>query len=463
MKDFFIDPEGRNSELIKKIGYRIVDLIVENLSDLKKKPIFRYKDPDELEKLFSEPIPEDPSDWDCLLDEIKEKILRYSFFFGHPRYIGHMITQPSVPSIFLDSLISALNQSLFLWEVGPAATHLEREVIRWLTRLFGYGEESGGMFLAGGSVANLSAMLIARNLFISKGYDISKLTAISSDQSHFSLKKAANFCAVRYAEVDTEEGKIKKDKLIRKIEEIRKEGYVPFFLCATAGTTISGSIDPIEEISEICKKYGVWLHVDAAHGGAVIFSERYKGLLDGIELADSIAFDPHKWLYCSIPCATLLIKERSNLKHLLFKAPYARGGRPSQGEASIQGTRSFDALKVWATLKLIGKKGIGKIVEHCIDMTKRLADIIKEKEELELLNNPEINILCFRYRSDDRVNEEIQKRLEKEGKAFLSVATFKGKRALRAVILNFCTKEEDLSFVVDEVIRIGKKIEGGTI
>ena len=473
IKDFFIDPEGKNAEKIRKIGYEVVDLIVDNLSKLRYRPVFNYISPKRLDHIFSDPLPSEPLSWDKLLDELKEKVLKYCFYFGHPRYIGHMITQPSATCIFLDALISALNQSLFLWEVGPSAAHLEREVIRWLCELFGYKQGAGGMFLAGGSVANLTALLIARNKAISEGRDIGKSQLFCSEYSHFSVLKAVNFAGLNKDSLiqisSDKDGKMDPDSLEHEIKKSIDKGKFPLFVVATAGTTISGAIDPIYKISKICKKYGVWLHVDAAHGGAVIFSNRYRSLLNGIEEADSIAFDPHKWLYNSIPSATLLLKREKDLNYLLFKAPYVEdpkdeeGKRPNQGEAAIQGTRAFDALKLWTSLKLIGIDGFGKIVDHCIDLSKYLAFLAKKNESLELVADPEINIVCFRCLdkrgNDNNLNSTVQKMLERQGKAFLSIAQFKGKKVLRAVILNYCTKREDIEFIIQEVLSLAKQIQ----
>jgi len=471
IKNFFIDPEGKNVGDVKNIGYAIVDLIVDQFCNLKNRSIFNYISPKKLDTIFSAPLPKNGIEWPELIEEIRNKVLKHSFYFGHPKYIGHMITQPSVPSIFLDALISALNQSLFLWEVGPSAAHLEREVIRWLCQVFGYDGKSGGMFLAGGSIANLTALLIARNLFISKGIDISKLVAFCSEYSHFSIKKAANFSGLKEENLiqvssDTN-GKMKPDALEKHIKNFLSHSKVPFFVVATAGTTISGAIDPIADIHEVCKRYGIWLHVDAAHGGALIFSNKWGHLLKGIDKADSIAFDPHKWMYNSIPSATILLKNESHLRHLLFKAPYIEepedeeGTRPNQGEAAIQGTRGFDSLKLWASMKLIGKDGYEEIINHCIEMAHYFASLVKSHSDLELCSMPEMNILCFRCLSKDgdhdKLNLRVQKMLEAEGKAFLSIAQFQRKKVLRAVILNYCTQKEDIDFILNEVIRLAQK------
>ena len=386
-----------------------------------------------------------------------------------------MITQPSAPCIFLDALISALNQSLFLWEVGPSAAHLEREVIRWLCNLFGYKQGSGGMFLAGGSVANLTALLIVRNKRISEAKNKREFQVFCSEYSHFSVAKAVDFAGLgkdNLVQIRTDKrGKMDPNHLESEIKKSIANNKFPLAVIATAGTTISGAIDPISEIKEICKKYDVWLHVDAAHGGAVIFSKRHKYLLDGIAEADSIAFDPHKWLYNSIPSATILLKREKDLNYLLFKAPYVEepededGKRPNQGEAAIQGTRAFDALKLWASIKLIGVDGFGKIVDHCIELSKYLASLVKKRQCLELSTEPEINIVCFRCLGkkgrDDSLNSIIQKRLERRGDAFLSIAQFKQKKVLRAVILNYCTRREDIEYVVQQVLNLANQIQQG--
>ena len=275
-------------------------------------------------------------------------------------------------------------------------------------------------------------------------------------------------------------GKMDPNRLEDFIKQSKKKGDLPFCVVATAGTTVTGNIDPLSSIANICQRYGLWFHVDAAFGGGLCFSKKWKHLLNGIDMADSITFDPHKWLYNSISSATILFKDSGRLGYLQFKAPYIEnpeheeGTRPNQGECTIQGTRAFDALKFWACLKLIGLEGYAQTIDHCMDMTYKLRSFLKKHADIEIMSTPEVSILCFRYNPSEiqrldiaqvekedllnHVNLALQKRLEAEGKAFLSVATYKGKKVLRAVILNYCTQEEDLRFIVREVLRIGKEV-----
>ena len=490
MKDFFIDPEGKNIEQVRRIGYEIVDLIVEQFSSLTERPVFKYATPKELNTLFSDPLPQKGTAWPEVLREIRETVLKHSFYFGHPRYIGHMITQPAVPSIFIESLTAALNQSLFLWEVGPSAAHLEKEVIRWLCKIFGYKDRAGGSFVTGGSVANLTALLIARNYMLPGRPEKNGIGSVGytpvffvSEYSHFSVEKAANFIGIGEENIikvpADKNGKMDTETLERLINQSKQKGKHPFCVVATAGTTVTGNIDPLPSVARICRKYGLWFHVDAAFGGAVSFSRKWRHLLEGIEHADSIAFDPHKWMYNSVSSAAILLRDADRLRALQFKAPYIEepeneeGIRANQGECTIQGTRAFDAIKLWACLKLIGVDGYERIINHCMEMTHYLENLLKNHKNMQLMSVPEVSILCFRYnpvglwRSGwldkeeeklDHINLELQKRLEAEGKVFLSVATYKGRKVLRAVILNYCTQKKDIEFVIREVERVGQEI-----
>ncbi len=490
MKDFFIDPKGRNIEQVRRIGYEVVDLVVEQFSSLSERPVFRYAGPEELNRMFSGPLPQKGKAWSEVLQEIRQGVLNHSFYFGHPRYIGHMITQPAVPSIFIEPLIAALNQSLFLWEVGPSAAHLEKEVIGWLCRIFGYKGNAGGSFVAGGSVANLTALLIARNYMLPGRPDKGGIRSVGytpvffvSEYSHFSVEKAANFIGVGENNVikvpADKKGRMDTEILETLIKQSGQKGEYPFCVVATAGSTVTGNIDPLPSIAMICQKYGLWFHVDAAFGGAILFSRKWRYLLDGIKQADSIAFDPHKWLYNPVSSATILLKDAGRLRALHFKVPYIeepeneKGTRPNQGECTIQGTRAFDAIKLWICLKLIGVDGYGQIIDHCMEMTRYLKELIENHENLEVMSIPDLSILCFRYnppgiqwsdRPDKKedilnhINLELQKRLEAEGRAFISIATYEGKKVLRAVILNYCTQKQDINLVIQEVERVGQLV-----
>jgi L-2,4-diaminobutyrate decarboxylase len=493
----FIDPSGANREAVRRMGYALVDLITDHFGSLGERPVFSGITPNRTADLLSEELPEEGKSYEDVLEECRARVIPHSMFFGHPNYIGHMITQPTVMAIFADALTAALNQSLFLWEVGPAAAHLEKEVVRWFAKLFGLGEQSGGTFLSGGTVANLTAILVARNLKLPidagrEGLTSSKLQQIpvlfASEFSHFSIQKAASFSGLgtdNLIPVRTDEdGRMNTAELQAKIDAAREAGKLPFCVVATAGTTVAGHIDPLPDIQQICRAENLWFHVDAAHGGALALSSSRTHLLEGISKADSIAFDAHKWLYMSIPASCILFRDVSLLeRYLQFKAPYivdlpsTAGKRVHQGEMTIQGTRRFDALKTWLSLKHLGRRHFDVMVDRTVDLAHYMASRVKASEDLEMCANVTMNICCFRYRPKplleredtltevekgqvatflDDLNVEVQKRLEASGEGFLSVSTYKGKKVLRAVIHNRCVREANIDSILRAVCRFGK-------
>lgn len=496
----FIEPSGANREAVRRMGYAMVDLITEQLSTLADRAVFSGITPNEMIDLLCEKLPEEGTSYEDVLAACRDRVIHHTMFFGHPNYIGHMITQPTVMAIFADALTAALNQSLFLWEVGPAAAHLERQVIGWFTELFGLGERSGGTFVSGGTVANLTAILVARNSRLPidvgrEGLASPKLQQVpvffASEYSHFSVQKAASFAGLGTDNLilirADEEGRMNVADLRAKIGAARAAGQFPFCVVATAGTTVAGHIDPLPEIERICREEDLWLHVDAAHGGALVFSRRAH-LLEGISKADSVAFDAHKWLYMSIPAASILFRDASSLElYLQFKAPYIvdvpspTGKRVHQGEMTIQGTRRFDALKTWMSLKQLGRLHFAAMVDRTVDLAHYMASRVEDSEDLEACSSVTMNIFCFRYhpktlreRSNggdeaakrrvavflDELNVEVQKRLEASGEGFVSVATYQGKKVLRAIIHNRCVQEANIDHILNALSRLGHTVYG---
>ncbi len=495
----FIDPRGANRELVRQMGYAVVDLVTDYFSSLAERPVFSGATPNQMSDLFSEKLPEEGTSYQDVLAACRDLVMKHSMLFGHPNYIGHMITQPTLMAIFADALTAALNQSLFLWEVGPSAAHMEQQVIRWFTDLFGLGDLSGGTFVSGGTVANLTAVLVARNFKLPidvgrEGLASPKLQKppvfFASEYSHFSIQKAASFAGLGTDNLITvnagEDGRMSITDLKAKIASAREASQFPFCVVATAGTTVAGHIDPLPEIGRICRREDLWFHVDAAHGGALAMSSRLGHLLDGISEADSISFDAHKWLYMSIPASSIFFRDASVLeRYLQFKAPYIvdvpspTGKRVHQGEMTVQGTRRFDALKTWMSLKQLGRHHFGAMVDRTVDLANYMASRVRSLGNLEACAPVTMNICCFRYHPEalreregalgedakrqaaaflDDVNVEIQKRLEASGEGFVSVSTYKGKKVMRAIIHNRCVRECNIDQILDAVGRLGQAV-----
>jgi glutamate/tyrosine decarboxylase-like PLP-dependent enzyme len=495
----FIDPSGANREAVRRMGYAVVDLITEYFATVEERGVFSGITPNKMAELLSEKLPEEGKNYEDVLVECRDRVIANSVFFGHPNYVGHMITQPTVMAIFADALTAALNQSVFLWEVGPAAAHLEMEVIRWFAELFGLGDQSGGTFVTGGTVANLTAILVARNLKLPidagrEGLSSPRLhqtpVFFTSEYSHFSIQKAASFAGLgtdNLILIRTDEGgRMSMADLRAKIRGAREANQLPFCVVATAGTTVAGHIDPLPEIEQICRESDLWFHVDAAHGGTLAFSSSRRHLLEGISKADSIAFDAHKWLYMSIPASSILFQDGSLLeRYLHFKAPYIvdipsdTGKRVNQGEMTVQGTRRFDALKTWLSLKHLGRRHFGAMVDRTVDLAHYMASRVQASDNLETCAQVTVNICCFRYlpkvlrqRKDDlgeaarrqvetfldNLNVEVQKRLEASGKGFVSISTFQGKKVLRAIIHNRCVQKANIDHVLNAVCHLGQAV-----
>jgi len=495
----FIDPSGANREAVRRMGYAVVDLITDHFATLAERPVFSGITPNTMTELLSEKLPEEGKSYEDVLAECRDRVIPHSMFFGHPNYIGHMITQPTIMAIFADALTAALNQSLFLWEVGPAGAHLEMEVIRWLAELFGLGERSGGTFVSGGTVANLTAILVARNFKLPidagrEGLTSPKLRQVpvffASEHSHFSIQKAASFAGLGTDNLilvrTDEDGRMSTADLRAKIGSTRAAGQLPFCVVATAGTTVAGHIDPLPQIEQTCREEDLWFHVDAAHGGALALSSSRARLLEGISKADSIAFDAHKWLYMSIPASSILLQDVSLLeRYLQFKAPYIvdvpspTGKRVHQGEMTIQGTRRFDALKTWMSLKHLGRRHFSAMVDRTVDLAHYMASRVQASEDLEACACVTMNICCFRYHPEalreredafgeaakrqvaaflDDLNVEVQKRLEASGEGFVSVSTFQGKKVLRAIIHNRCVQEANIDHILNAVRHLGQAV-----
>lgn len=495
----FIDPSGSNREVVRRMGYAVIDLITDHFATLTERPVFSGITANNMGELLSENLPEQGRNYQDVLAECRDRVISHSMFFGHPNYVGHMITQPTVMAIFADALTAALNQSVFLWEVGPAAAHLEMQVLRWFAKLFGLGEQSGGTFVSGGTVANLTAILVARNLMLPIDVGREGLASLklrqtplffASEYSHFSVQKAASFAGLGTNNLilirSDEDGLMSTADLRAKIGRARAVGQLPFCVVATAGTTVAGHIDPLPEIEQICREEDLWFHVDAAHGGALAFSSIRARLLEGISKADSIAFDAHKWLYMSIPASIVLFRNASILeRYLHFKAPYIvdipshTGKRVNQGEMTVQGTRRFDALKIWLSLKHLGRLHFGAIVDRTVDLAHYMASRVQASDNLEACANVTLNICCFRYhpkalreRKDnlsgaeehqvetflDNLNVQIQKGLEASGRGFVSISTFQGKKVLRAIIHNRCIQKANIDHILNAICHLGQAV-----
>lgn len=405
-------------------------------------------------------IPETGLD-DATLVERLFTILAGCANFANPGYAGHMDAMPSVASVIGSLAAAVSNNNMLSAEMSPAFSRLEQALLREFATIFGLGKAASGVMLSGGSLANLQALAVARNAAF--GVHESGLAGqpaapviLASSVAHTSLQKSAMLLGLGTAGVIAVEtdrnSRMRVEALERSLREVKGQGKRPFCVVATAGTTTTGNIDPLAAIARVCREHGLWLHVDAAYGGALAFSESRRRCLEGIGQADSITFNPQKWLYVARTCAIVLFADPSLLKtHFRIGAPYMQSGDEVDniGEISVQGTRQAEVLKLWLSLQHIGRRAYGRIIDRACRLADALREGLCERPFIEISGEGDMNIVCFRGvppwippDDQDAWNRGLHAHLLAEAGIFVSVPEYRGRIWLRCVLLNPYTDDE---------------------
>lgn len=409
-------------------------------------------------------------------------ILNNSVVVSHPACVAHLHCPPAIPALAAEVLISGMNQSMDSWDQSAVATHLEQRMIRQVCDWFGYGEMADGIFTSGGTQSNFMGLLLARDRFALKHLnwsiqqqglppEASRFRILCSEVAHFTVRQAAAQLglgeqAVVAVATDTEY-RMSAVKLRETLQGLKQQGYLSIAIVATAGTTDFGSIDPLEEIGEIAQKHGVWLHVDAAYGGALAICDSYSHLLRGIDSADSIAVDFHKLFYQPISCGAFLLKNRLNFELIRLHADYLNPeshsdfGMVDLVTKSVQTTRRFDGLKLFVTLQAIGQKQLAEMIEATIKLARSTANLIKDDSDLELANFPTINAVVFRYlpRNSElanSINQQIRLTLLRTGEAVIAQTQIDRKVYLKFTLLNPHTTLIHVKEILQRIKEIGQ-------
>lgn len=438
-------------------------------------PVSRPAPPAELARLFAAPPPVHGRTLQDVADDVRCHVIANSNHLAHPMAMGHQVSPPLPAAFWVEPLVSALNQSLAVQEMSPAGTAIERSLLLWLAGLAGFGPEAGGAFTSGGTEANFSALLAARAAAVPNawrdGVGAEPPVLVCGEHAHYSVARAAGQLGIgvdNVVTVPTRDFRMDAGALPRVLDSVAASGRRVMAVVASAGSTATGSFDDLDAIADACAGHACWLHVDAAHGGSALLSERHRHRLRGIERADSLAWDPHKMMLLPIPCSAVLVR-REGLLDAAFaqSAPYLFGAGASercadQGVRSFACSRRFEALKLWVALQRYGTAGLAALYDRLCRMAGALHDRVSRHPDFEPLHVPETNILCFRWNDPGRLlaaadldaaNLALRQQWNASGDGWITTTVLNGRRVLRVTIMNPRTSDQHLDALLDGLAR----------
>lgn len=475
---------ARHAEAYWQQATHCIDLVRRKVAQVDKP--FTGARPEEIRSLFKAIDLDAPiGSLEPALRELSRLYLDDAVYFHHPRYVAHLNCPVVLPGILAEAILSPINSSLDTFDQSAGGTFIEQSLIDWTAGRIGLGEDADGVFTSGGTQSNLMALMIARdhygeslnhhggNKHEGLSADFRQLRILSSEVSHFSLQKSAAILGLGYQSVMPvacdEHYRMSTEALKARLEECVAMNLIPIAVVATAGTTDFGSIDSLEEIAALCRKYGIWLHVDAAYGGGLLCSRRYRHRLAGIEHADSVTIDYHKTFFQPVSCSAFLVRRRSDLRHVTYHADYlnprsqAEAGTPDQVNKSLQTTKRFDALKPWLTLRIMGADALGEMFEQVIDLASDVHDELVRHPDFEVLLAPPMSTVVFRYHPAglhenelDGLNTHVRSSLSRNGEAVIAATRVAGKLYLKFTLLNPDTCLKDLVAIIECITHHGQ-------
>ncbi len=465
-------PLLENPEEMRRSGYVVVDAIVDRWARLGDGPAWQGATRDVTEPMLHGPPPEEGRELAELLDTVLGDVLPLAGRIDHPRFLAFIPSSPTWASVLASFLTTGYNVFQGTWLESSGPSQIEVTVTEWFREWMGYPESGGGLFTSGGSAANLMAIVAAREAAGNPACG----TVYASEQTHASVSRAARIAGIDPSlirDVPTDDAlRIRPSRLVAAIRRDRAAGLQPFCLVANAGTTNTGSVDPLAELAAIARAEGVWYHIDAAYGGFAVLDPGTRPLLEGIELSDSLTLDPHKWFFQPYETGCLLARDATRLEAAFRIMPAylqdAQWGPEHVNfcDRGLQLTRVFRALRVWLSVQRYGVAAHRAEIGRAIALARDVESRIRTAGELELLSPQSLGIVCFRYRGDgsvpndalDNLNERIQDDIVQSGFAMMSSTRVKGCFSLRFCVLNYRTTEEDLARTLDRIVDAGRRL-----
>jgi len=470
---------------MRALGYRVVDLLVEHTAGLPERPVAGWADRATLERALAQALPEDPWPVEAVLAKLEREVLPRCMPVGHPRFFAFVPAPSNFVSVMADALTAGLNPFVGTWFAGAGAAEVELVTVGWLRQLCGLPEAAGGLFVSGGSAANLTALHAARRAVLgaADGGAFRRAVVYFSDQTHSAVERA--FAVLGFAPEQVRKlpadgsFRLPLEALRAAVAADRGAGRRPFLVVANAGTTNTGAVDPLPELADLCRDEGMWLHADGAYGAAAVLVPRGRALLAGLDRVDSLALDPHKWLFQPFEIGCVLVRDRrllhdaftihpeylQDVHRAMYPAMHPEDEAVNFCDYGIQLTRSFRALKLWMSLQVFGLAEFRRAVERGFDLAERAAALLARDPCWEIVTPAQMAIVTFRYTAPDltedggeRVNLGIVDGLRAEGYAVTTSTRLGGRTALRLCTINPRTTDEDLAGTIERMARLGREL-----
>ena len=470
----------------KKIGYQLIDKISEFMETIDKGPVTTGETPKKLQDLLgSAKLPENGTAPEELMAKATQLLLDHSLFNGHPKFLGYITSSAAPIGALADLLASTVNPNVGAQILSPIATEIEKQTVKWLAEFIGVSPDYSGLLVSGGNMANFTGFLAGRTAKAPKNikedglFECEKLRIYCSKTTHTWVEKAAVLFglgskSVRWISTNAK-NKMDHQVLEKTIEDDKKAGLKPIMVIGTAGDVSTGVVDKLDRIAEICKKHDLWFHVDGAYGAPAAVIPNLKHMFNGIQEADSIALDPHKWLYSPLEAGCTLVKNPQHLIDTFSSHPeYYNFSKDEEGSATnfyeygLQNSRGFRALKVWLALQQVGRNGYERMIQEDIDLAELFYELANKHPELEAVSQ-NLSITTLRYLPLDleipvdpqylnSLNETLLDELQQGGEVFLSNAIVQDAYCLRGCIVNFRTSQKDIEEIIEIIVREGKKV-----
>ena len=453
-------------ETMLRIGRQVCDSVVEHLSTIRDQPAQRSLPRPDAQRLIDAAPSETGVDFDSLLDFLHDRVFPYHAREPHPHFMGYIPSSPTFPAVVGDWLASGYNFFAGVWSVAAGPNEIELVVLDWFRQWIGMPAGTSGLLTSGGSAATLTALVAARHAADPTGELVPKLTLYTSDQAHSSVQRAAWIAGIPRANVRPIESdadfRMRTDSLAEAVAADRSAGYRPFMVVASAGTTNTGAVDPLNEVADLCTRESLWLHTDAAYAGFAALTEKGAAALDGLGRSNSVTLDPHKWLFVPFECGCLLARDPAALERAFSVHPeYLTDVRAREREVNFadygeQLTRSSHALKVWLSAQYFGLANIREAIERGIRRAEYAEELLRARDDFEILSPAQFGVVCFRAhpagvddpRELDVLNERINARVNATGRFLISSTKLRGQFSLRLCTQVHRMTEGDIEEVV---------------